>query len=237
MRDGRPAQVAVRSRGVTLHLPHSAVEAPAAERERAAPAQRPANGARTVFHVGAGVLALTLLRVMPSRGWLVAAAAAFATFCWTCEILRRRSAEANERLMRFFRPIAHANEWHDVNSATWYSTALLLMSLVMPFEAAEVGVVVLAVADPMAGFVGRRFGKNRLASGRSLQGAAAFAVSGAVASLAWMHCAGTYESSRIFLAVVAGIVGAVVELLVSRVDDNLAIPLGTSLAVALAALA
>jgi dolichol kinase len=79
--------------------------------------------------------------------------------------------------------------------------------------------------------------KNRLASGLSLQGAAAFAVSGTVASFAWMYGAGTYESSRILLAVVAGGVGAVVELLVSRVDDNLAVPLGTSLAVALAALA
>lgn len=174
---------------------------------------------------------------MPSRGWLIAAAAAFATFAWTCEILRRRSPVVNERLMRFFGPVAHANEWHEVNSATWYATALLLMSLVVPLGAAEVGVVVLAVADPMAAFVGRRFGRRRLASGRSLEGAAAFAVTGAVASLAWMHAAGTYESSRIFLAVVAGIIGAVVELVVSRVDDNLAVPLGTSLAVAVAALA
>jgi dolichol kinase len=138
--------------------------------------------------------------------------------------------------MRFFRPIAHANEWRDVNSATWYATALIIMSIVVPFHAAEVGVVVLAIADPMAGIVGRRFGKRRFASGRSLEGAAAFAVTGALASFAWMAAVGTYDSSRFFIAAVAGIVGAAVELVVSRVDDNLAIPLGTSLAVALAAL-
>jgi len=232
---------------VTLHVPRSAfsssldtpeLDVLAAEPEPApARVHRPANLARTVFHVGSGVVALSMIRTMPSRAWLIGAAAAFATFAWTSETLRRRSAAVNERLMRFFGPVAHAHEWHRVNSATWYATALLLMAFVVPLEAAEVGVVVLAVADPMAGFVGRRFGRRRLASGRSFEGAAAFATTGALAAFAWMSVAGTYGASRLGLAVVAGLVGAVVELFVSRVDDNLAVPLGTSLAVAVAALA
>lgn len=199
--------------------------------------QRPTNVARTLFHVGSGVLALTLLRLLPSRGWLIAAAAAFAAFAWTCETLRRRSPAVNARLMRFFGPVAHAHEWHSVNSATWYATALVLMSLVVPRDAAEIGVVVLAVADPMAGIVGRRFGRRRLASGRSLEGALAFVTSGALVSFVWMSAVGSFEASRLGVAAVAGLVGAAVELLVSRVDDNLAIPLATSLGVALATLA
>lgn len=199
--------------------------------------QRPTNVARTLFHVGSGVLALTLLRLLPSRGWLIAAAAAFAAFAWSCEALRRRSPAVNDRLMRFFGPVAHPHEWHSVNSATWYATALVVMSLVVPREAAEIGVVVLAVADPMAGIVGRRLGRWRLASGRSLEGALAFATSGALASFAWMSVAGSFEASRLGVAAVAGLVGAVVELLVSRVDDNLAVPLAASLGVAVAALA
>lgn len=195
---------------------------------------RPTNLARTAFHVTSGLLALLVLRVVPSRAWLVGAAACFAIFAWTCELLRRRSASVNDRLMRLFGPIAHAHEWHRVNSATWYATALVLMSLVVPMHAAEVGVVVLAIADPMAGLVGRRFGRHRFASGRSLEGSLAFAVTGALAALAWMAAVGSFEGSRIWIALVAGVVGSVVELFVARVDDNLAIPLGTSLAVALA---
>jgi dolichol kinase len=219
---------------VTLEVSRSVL--PSANAERV-PVYRPANLARTIFHVGSGGLALVFIRTMPTRAWLVGAAAAFASFAWTCELVRRRSEVVNERLMRFFGPVAHPHEWREVNSATWYATALFLMALVVPRDAAEIGVVVLAVADPMAGFVGRRLGRRRLASGRSLEGAAAFAVTGALAALAWTSAAGTYEPSRLVLAAVAGIVGAAVELLVSRVDDNLAIPLGTSLAVALAALA
>ena len=214
------------------------IDVGAAEPVTSSPAApRPTNIPRTIFHVGSGVLALTLLRVLPSRSWLIAAAGAFAAFAWTCELSRRRSPAVNARLMRFFGPVAHAHEWHRVNSATWYATALLLMAFVVPLEAAEVGVVVLALADPTAGIIGRRFGRWRLASGRAFEGALAFASTGFLAAFAWMTVAGSYEASRLWVAGVAGLVGAVVELLVSRVDDNLAIPLATSLAVALAALA
>lgn len=202
----------------------------------AATPHRPANVARTIFHVGSGAVALGFVRILPSRGWLIAAAGAFAFFAWTCETLRRRSPAINARLMRFFGPVAHAHEWRQVNSATWYATALLLMALVVPAPAAELGVIVLAVADPAAGFFGRRFGRRRLASGRSLEGALAFAITGAAAAFTWMSAAHTYPGSHLLLAVVAGLVGAAVELLVSRVDDNLAIPLGTSLAVGLASM-
>ena len=196
---------------------------------------RPANVARTLFHLASGGLALAFVELLPTRGWLITAASLFATAAWTCEITRRRIPAINARVMRLFGPIAHAHEYHRVNSATWYATALVLMSLVVPLDAAALGVVVLAVADPMAGFFGRRFGRHRLASGRSLEGAAAFATSGALASLAWMTASGSFAGSRLLLALVAGVVGAVIELF-SKVDDNLAIPLGTSVAVAVAAL-
>jgi len=222
-------------------FPPDAADAPAITLDAVEPpsaaARRPTNIARTCFHIGSGALALTLLRVLPSREWLVAAAAAFALFAWTCETTRRRSPAVNERLMRFFGPVAHPHEWHRVNSATWYATALLLMSFVVPLEAAEIGVVVLALADPAAGIVGRRFGRRRLASGRSLEGALAFASIGFLAAFGWMTAVGSYGAARLWVAAVAGVFGAATELLVSRVDDNLAIPLGTSLAVAVAALA
>lgn len=199
--------------------------------------RRPTNVARTVFHLASGGVALALVRILPTRGWLVAASALFAVAAWSCEITRRRSDAVNRRIMRLFGPVAHAHEWREVNSATWYATALILMALVVPLPAAEVGVVVLAVADPMAGLVGRRFGRHRLASGRSLEGALAFVVSGALASLGWMYATGTYEGSRLAVAAVASLAGALIELFVAKVDDNLAIPLGTSLVVTLASLA
>ena len=214
----------------------SSFEAVSTDAAAVSAARRPTNIPRTMFHLVSGVAALAMVRAVPTRGWLVAAAATFALAAWTCELTRRRSAAVNAQLMRLFGPIAHAHEWREVNSATWYATALALMALVVPQPAAEIGVVVLAIADPMAGIIGRRYGRRRLASGRSLEGALAFVATGALGSLAWMFAAGTYEGSRFALAAIAGLVGALIELFVAKVDDNLAIPLGTSLAVAIAAL-
>lgn len=198
-------------------------------------ARRPVNVARTIFHVLSGVVALALVRLLPTRLSLIGASAVFAIFAWTSELVRRRSPSANARLMRVFGPVAHAHEWHEVNSATWYATALVLMATLLPLDAASAGVVVLACADPVAGIVGRRFGRRRFASGRSLEGALAFVVTGALAAYAWMAATGAYADVRLALAVVAGVAGACIELLVTRLDDNFAIPVGTGLAVAAAA--
>jgi dolichol kinase len=186
---------------------------------------RPSNHARSVFHVASGAFALALIRFVPGRGWLLAAAATFGAAAWSMEIARRRSARVNDRLMRLFGAVAHADERHRVNSSTWYVTALVLLALFAPRYAAEIGVLVLAVADPAAGFVGRRFGRTRFASGRSLEGAIAFLVVGAGAAFAWLAAASGVPAARAAaLALIGAAAGAVTELRSTRIDDNFSIP-------------
>lgn len=194
---------------------------------------RPSNLPRLVFHLGSGALALTLLRVLPGRGWLIAFAAAFAASAWTMETLRRRSEAVNERLMRFFGPVAHAHERDHVNSATWYATALLFLGLFTPLHAAELGVLVLAVADPFAALIGRRFGRVRFRSGRSLEGTLAFVVAAAVASSVWLALASHGRAHNGFaIVLVASVAGALAEAFLTVFDDNFAIPVVTALAAA-----
>lgn len=195
---------------------------------------RPSNLPRLVFHLGSGALALTLLRVLPSRAWLIAFAATFAASAWTMETLRRRSDAINDKLMRFFGPVAHAHERHHVNSATWYATALLFLGLFTPLHAAELGVLVLAVADPFAALIGRRFGRVRFRSGRSLEGTLAFVFAAAVASSVWIAVAP--HAGRVgggfAVVVVASIAGALAEAFLTVFDDNFAIPVVTTIAAA-----
>ena len=191
-----------------------------------APAVRPTNWARTLFHVSAAAVALTAVALLPSRGWLIAIPAAFAGHAWCLEIARRLSPRLNDRLMRFYRAIVHPQERTRVNSATWYGTALVILALFATVPAMMVAVVVLGVADPIAAIVGRRWGSHVLRAGRSLEGALAFFVSGSVAAgvvLAIAHPGA--PGPLIALAAVAGLVGAVTELLSTRLDDNFTIPL------------
>lgn len=196
---------------------------------------RATNYTRSLFHVASALFALGLLRFLPSRSWLIAASAGFAVSGWTMEIARRRSAAVNERLMALFAPVAHPHERHGINSSTWYVTALVLLSLFAPLRAAEVGVVVLGLADPAAGLIGRRFGSIRIRANRSLEGTLGFVAVGALTAAAWLHVAhATPLPALAVLAGVSGVVGALVELVSTRLDDNFTIPVAVTAAVSVA---
>lgn len=203
----------------------------------ARPAGRPVNVARSLFHVTSGIVALAMLRLLPGRAWIVGVAAAVAAAGWTMEAARRRS-RANVLLMRLFAPVAHPHERHRVNSSTWYVTALLALAIFAPLRAAEIGILVLALADPAAGIVGRRFGRTRLLAGRSLEGSLAFLAVGAAAAFAWLSWLSALpRPAAIVLAVAGAAAGALAELASTRLDDNFTVPVAAAAAAAAAGIA
>jgi dolichol kinase len=206
---------------------HPAYEAlVAALPAQVAPAVRPTNYARSLFHLAAAAVALTAVALLPSRAWLIACPAAFAVYAWSMEIGRRVSPRLNDRLMRFYGPIAHPHERYRVNSATWYATALVALACFASRPAMIAAVVVLGVADPLAAIVGRRFGRHMLRSGRSLEGTLAFFASGTIAAaIALGIVAPAPVAMTIALAVAGALAGAIAELLTTKLDDNLTIPL------------
>lgn len=212
----------------------------AAERSEApahSAATRPANATRSLFHVASGALSLTLIRLLPGRAWLIAVSLTIAIAAWSMEAIRRRSPAANDRLMRFFGAIAHPQERYRVNSSTWYVTALLILATFFPLRAAELGIVVLGLADPAAGLIGRRFGRTRLRTGRSLEGTLTFVVVGTLGALAALIAFHELPwSARITLALVGAVAGAVAELVSTRFDDNFTIPLTVTIAASAAQL-
>ena len=116
-------------------------------RELSTARARPSNLARSFFHAASGLAAVAAIALLHHRRWLVAIALPWACFAWTSELLRRRYRGANLRLMRVLGPIAHPHEWHKVNSATWFVTALLLLAALAPLRSAALGCAVLALGD------------------------------------------------------------------------------------------
>lgn len=196
---------------------------------------RPHNLRRSLVHMASGLVALAVIQLVPDRSWLIGISGAFAVAAWTMEISRRFSTGVNALLMRFFKPIAHAHEATQVNSATWYATALFLLSFTCSPLACSIAVMVLGVADPVAAFVGRRWGTVRLRSGRSFEGFVGFLTSAALIGLATMRV--FYPELGVGVAVaLAGtgaLVGAVTELVTTRWDDNFAIPVAVAFCVSM----
>jgi dolichol kinase len=202
----------------------------ALRRERVkVPELRPTNWARSGFHMGAAAVCLVLVLALTSEQ-LPWAAGAFAAWAWSMEGLRRVSTRANAAMMAFFRPIAHEQERDRVNSATWYMTSLVLLALTGSPILCVTGVAVLGLADPLAGMVGRRFGRVRLVNGRSLEGTLTFVLVGTLAARGAMMLVETsLGSGALWLtAFAAGLAGGIVELASRRVDDNLSIPMAAA---------
>jgi len=202
------------------------------------PRLRPTNYRRNLLHSVSGFVAFALIQQIPTSGWLIALAGCFLVYAWSMEALRRASPAINERLMAFYGPVAHAHEWHRVNSATWYCTALFILALTGSTLVCSIAVLVLGVGDPAAALVGRRWGRVKLLNGRSLEGSVTFVVTAALTTVAFLSLFVTTVSFRDVLALsfTAALAGAFAELVSRRVDDNLTIPVAAGLAAYVASL-
>ena len=189
---------------------------------------RPTNLRRTLFHLGSGLLGLIMVQwVLVTEALYHWVPLALPLLFWGLEIGRRRWLKLNDALMAALGKMAHAHEWHKVNSGTWYGTALALLAWTVEPFAASVGLMVLGTADPSASLVGRRFGKRKIRGGKTLEGLLAFWV---VASLAGWFILLTYAppaslESTLFVAMGAGMIAALGETFLTFVDDNFTIPL------------
>ena len=196
-----------------------------------APSLRPTNYTRAVFHVIGGSSAVLVIHTLTTAETMVWAALSVAVMAWSMELSRRRSPAINRLLMTLFGPVAHAHEAHKINSATWFSTALLAVGALSSPTAALVAFAILGWADPFAGIVGRRFGRTRLVNGRTLEGSLAFlavAMGVSVAVLGGL-VGGLSLPTQLALAAGASVPATLAELFARRIDDNLAIPVAAAL--------
>jgi len=192
---------------------------------------RPTNYSRSIFQCGSAAVGLFSVAFIPSRAIILGIAVTFATYAWSMEIGRRFSPRMNAWLMRIYSRVSHPHERYKVNSATWFATALVLLALFSTRPATMAALAVLGVADPVAALVGRRWGKHMLRAGRSLEGTLGFLASGGiVAALALLLAGGLVASQVAVLALLAAAAGALAELVATRVDDNLTIPVAVGAA-------
>jgi dolichol kinase len=191
---------------------------------------RPANRARAVMHVTTALVCLALVEYALTEVGMIVTAAIGAACCWGMELGRIFSKRLNLFLLRFMSAVAHPHERREVNSATWYTTALLLLALLFTPKFCTIALVVLGFADPAAAFVGRRWGRIRLVNGRSLEGSFTFLLVGA--GVAWAALSIWYPEVSLGLAVLtalgAAFLAAITELVSRHVDDNLSIPLAAA---------
>lgn len=190
---------------------------------------KPQNYWRNLFHVNNGLISVMLCElVFTTQNQAILTAACVTVLFFGLDLARRIIPSFQVFLINGpIGTIARAHEHRQVPSSTWFALATLLGLLTMPMLAIEIGVLALAVGDPIAAIVGKRWGTTKIRGQKSLEGSLGFLVSAAVAiggfllffhpELAWTTVAG--------LSLLAGFVGAVVEVVTEPVDDNFSIPM------------
>jgi dolichol kinase len=156
--------------------------------------------------------------VSPSRTVSIGVLTAMSAGALALDVLRFAWPPVNVLFFRFLSRLASPREAAGIASSTWYMVGITLAAALFPVPHAVGGILVLALADPSASYVGQRWGRHKLGTG-SWEGTAVFvAVAIAVLFRAW-------PLPHVLVTVA---VATVVERSDWGLDDNLTLPLAVA---------
>lgn len=196
--------------------------------------ERPQNYKRSAFHAGWGLFAVWLASTYLSPLGLSLVSGSFTLIAWSLELFKRKSTTGALLFERLFSSITHAHEAERINSATWYCSAVFISTLLFAPVAIIGAVLCLAVGDPMAGIIGRKFGHIKLVGKRTLEGTLAFTLSASLATWGLLTVRYPELSQPTLIALSGGLGAALAELLSGdMLDDNVSVPLASAASISL----
>jgi diacylglycerol kinase (CTP) len=194
---------------------------------------KPMNYARNLFHAVSGLVAVLLYQFFLTKSQAIACVLVAAAVLVTLEIGRRCSGRWNKFLAgNIFKVLAHPSERDRITGSTYFVVGLAVITLVFPKPPVEVAILILAFADPVASITGRLWGKRKLFQNKSYVGTGAFfAVAWVTASIFLTVAVKDLSTPRAAVAaLIIAAAGTIVELLSTRLDDNLTVPVVCALA-------
>lgn len=196
---------------------------------------KPHNLRRSLFHAGSG-LAWAMAYHLLERWQMLLALAFFLVIFVIDDVMRRWFPDRRGRFaVTVFRLLSRPSESAKIASSTWYTVGMILGVLTLPPHAFLTGLLVLALADPCAALVGRRFGRRRLYRDKSVIGTSTFFVVAMAVALVvnqgWVPELGV--GGWLGSAALIALAGTVAELLGDHVQDNMSILLAAGATTAL----
>lgn len=179
---------------------------------------------RKIWHM-TGVLAMISLYVSvnQSLGLKIISVSCFIVV--SLDLARLAYPSLNRIFIRIFGSVMRATEQNRLAGISSLFLGCLVIMLFLPRPVVILALLFLGLADPIASYVGIRFGKDRLAKGKSLQGTgAAFVVCLGISTLYYYF--NEIMLDRLFIvSLLSGSIGALSELIPFWIlDDNFTLP-------------
>ena len=153
--------------------------------------------------------------------------------CWVlfvpADFMRQKNSEMNRSVLRLFQPIMRKSEVDRLAGTTYLLTGVILIASIFDRGVVALSLLFLAFADPIASYVGIKYGKDKIFGHKSVQGfMAAFFV---CALLCYIYLSSNGVHEHLLIAsLLAGLVGALAELIpLGKIDDNFTMPVLSSI--------
>lgn len=151
------------------------------------------------------------------------------------DLMRIEIAPLNKFVQEKFKFILRKHEFHSVSGTSWFLISALISVAVFPKMVSALGFLYLAVGDPLAAYVGIRWGGKQIGQ-KTWAGCFGFLVSCWIVGTVWLVSQGILFHPALAVAGVSALIAAMAESLLHEMDDNLVIPLVSSgIAIALLA--
>jgi diacylglycerol kinase (CTP) len=180
--------------------------------------------ARKFWHVGMVSLMALIYNYAPnwvSMSILVLAILSFIPL----DLWRQANPEMNQKIVKMFRLIIRENEVNRLAGTTYLLAGTALIVFIFPKPVVVLTLLFLALADPLASYVGIKYGTDKIFGSKSLQGSmAAFFVCSVTTAL-FLTSKEILLPDMVVVSLICGLIGAVAELVpIFKLDDNFTLP-------------
>lgn len=141
------------------------------------------------------------------------------------DFVRLRDPALNTSAVRAFRWVIRDHERNGPAGTTYLLLGVWIAVLAYSRQVVELTLLFLAVGDPIASFFGVLMGKDPLIGKKTLQGSIAAFVVCTLGAVFYFQWEGLFLDRLLLVAALAGITGALAELVpIGKLDDNLTFP-------------
>lgn len=181
--------------------------------------------ARKIWHMSTVFMMFVIQYHAPHFVSALILGVAFVLFI-SVDFMRLRSEKLNQFALTLMGPLMRQQELKGIAGTTYLLSGVLVIFLIFAKPIVSLSILFLAFADPIASYVGIRYGKDKILGGKTIQGFMAAFVVCTLITFLFLNAFDLQLSRHLVVALLAGFVGAMAELLpVAKLDDNFTMPI------------